>query len=126
MASLSRAISNSLQEVIAEDQLYTLVMPVIGLGSEDSEDMAAATVTRAVLNFLLGLKPQLQLVLQPVNPVRSLAFLIYANYGCQILLLMCRGCEQKHILMSTIFLAMLMFHTCTCMLAYIFKTCDAL
>lgn len=105
MASLSRAISNSLQEVIAEDQLYTLVLPAIGLGSEDSEDMAAATVTIAVLNFLLGLKPQ------PVNPVRSLAFLTYANYGCQILLLMCRGCEQKHILISTIFLAMLMFHT---------------
>ena len=70
MASLSQAIRGSLTAVILQDRLHHLVLPAIGLGSEDSEDMAAAaaTVARAVMTFSHGLMPQ------PVNPVRSLAF----------------------------------------------------
>ncbi len=73
MASLSRAISNSLKRVIAQDQLHMLVLPAIGLGSTPSADMAAAAVAGAVMEFLYDLKPQ------TVNPVRSLAFPI----GCK-------------------------------------------
>ena len=71
MASLSQAIRDSLKAVIVQDRLHNLVLPAIGLGSEDSEDVAvpASTVARAVMTFSLGLKPQ------PLNPVRSLAFL---------------------------------------------------